>query len=75
LIRAFADKTLGAALAGGKHYAEAEPMLLHGYGVLVAGRDQLDAPSRYRIGLAHNWLVQLYRDWGKSGLASEWDKR
>ncbi|HTW47282.1 MAG TPA: serine/threonine-protein kinase [Acidobacteriaceae bacterium] len=75
LNRAFADTTLGAALAGGKHYDEAEPMLLHGYRVLVARRDQVDAPSRYRIALAHKWLVQLYRDWGKPGLANEWDKR
>ena len=60
--RVIAETILGGALEGGKKYAEAEPLLLHGYRVLAAERDRLDAPDRFRIGLAHKWLVQLYRD-------------
>jgi tetratricopeptide (TPR) repeat protein/predicted Ser/Thr protein kinase len=70
--RVMAETILGASLKGEKKYAEAEPLLLHGYRALAGGRNRLDAPQRYFIDLAHKWLVQLYRDWGKPDKAAEW---
>jgi len=60
-----AESLLGASLAGEKKYAEAEPLLLAGYQGMLARKDRIDAPDRYHLDLAHRWLVQLYKDWGK----------
>ena len=67
----FAKSLLGASLAGRKKYAEAEPLLLQGYRGMLARKNLIAAPDRYRIERAHQWLVQLYKDWGKPDKATE----
>jgi eukaryotic-like serine/threonine-protein kinase len=73
--RVMAETILGASLGGERKYAQAEPLLLHGYRALAAGMNRLDGPKRYFIDLAHKWLVELYRDWGKPDKAAEWQKK
>ncbi len=60
-----AETLLGASLAGEKKYAEGEPQLLEGYQGMLARKERIDTPDRYHLQLAHEWLVQLYKDWGK----------
>ena len=66
-----AESLLGASLAGQKKYAEAEPLLLEGYQGMLARKDRIDVPDLYYLELAHRWLVQLYKDWGKPQKAAE----
>jgi hypothetical protein len=35
----------------------------------------IDVPDGYYLDRAHEWLVQLYRAWGKPGKAAEWQKK
>ena len=70
-----AESLLGESLAGEKKYAEAEPPLLEGYQGMLARKDRIDVPDRYHLELAHQWVVQLYRAWGKPDKAAEWSKK
>jgi tetratricopeptide (TPR) repeat protein len=70
-----AESLLGASLAGQKRYAEAEPLLVEGYQGMAARKEQIDVPNRYHLDRAHEWLVQLYRAWGKPDKSAEWAKR
>jgi len=63
--RFFAESLLGASLAGEKKYAEAEPPLLEGYQGMLARKNRISASDRWHLEPAHQWLVQLYKDWGK----------
>jgi tetratricopeptide (TPR) repeat protein len=56
---------LGASLAGQKKYAEAEPLLLAGYGGMLARETVVPAVNRLARQQAANWIARLYRDWGK----------
>ena len=69
-----AESLLGASLAGQKKYAEAEPLLLEGYKGMEAQKDQVLMSNWYSLDLARNWLVQLYRAWGKPEKAAEWSR-
>jgi serine/threonine protein kinase len=60
-----AESLLGASLAGEKKYAEAEPLLLEGYQGMLARKTLISASDHYHLKLAHVWLAQLYKDWGK----------
>jgi hypothetical protein len=60
-----AESLLGASLAGQKKYAEAEPLLVEGYQGMAARKEQIGVGSGYYLDRAHEWLVQLYRAWGK----------
>jgi eukaryotic-like serine/threonine-protein kinase len=70
-----AEALLGASLAGQKKYAEAEPMLLEGYQGMLARKDRIAVPDQYHLDLAREWLIQLYRAWGKPEKAAEWRKK
>jgi eukaryotic-like serine/threonine-protein kinase len=80
-VRRFAfrnDVLLGASMLGQKKYAEAEPLLVHGYEgrkkraeARAAGYTPLD--RRYQIE-ALGWLVQLYEERGKPDEAAKWRK-
>lgn len=70
-----AESLLGASLAGQKKYAEAEPLLLEGYQGMLAQKDRIDVPDWYHLDLAREWLIELYRDWGKPEKAAEWRKK
>jgi hypothetical protein len=66
---------LGAALAGQKKYAEAEPLLLAGHEGLSQRASRLAAPDRSVLGDARNRLVQLYDAWGMPEKADAWRQR
>ncbi|MGA7931553.1 MAG: serine/threonine-protein kinase [Candidatus Sulfotelmatobacter sp.] len=66
-----AESLLGASLAGQKKYPEAEPLLLEGYHGMLARKDRIGVPDRYHLQLAHQALIQLYKDWGKPQKAAE----
>jgi eukaryotic-like serine/threonine-protein kinase len=73
--RFFVESLLGASLAGEKKYSEAEPLLVEGYNGMLARKDRIDVPDLYNLDLAHKWLVQLYKSWGKPEKAAEWSKK
>jgi eukaryotic-like serine/threonine-protein kinase len=60
-----AESLLGASIAGEKKYAAAEPLLLEGYQGMLARKNLIAASDRYHLEIAHQWLVQLYKNWGK----------
>ena len=70
-----AESLLGASLAGQKKYAEAEPLLVEGYQGMEARKEQIQVADRYHLDRAHDWLVQLYSDWGKPDKSAEWRNR
>ncbi len=72
--RFHAESLLGASLAGQKKYAEAEPLLLEGYQGMAARKDKIPVPDWYYLDLAHNWIAELYRAWGKPEKAAEWSR-
>jgi serine/threonine protein kinase/tetratricopeptide (TPR) repeat protein len=69
-----AESLLGASLAGEKKYAEAEPLLVEGYHGMLAREVRMAAHDRYHLQLAHQWLVQLYKDRGNPQKAVEMAK-
>ena len=70
-----AESLLGTSLAGRKKYAEAEPLLVEGYKGLMDRKSRMDVPDWYYVDRAHEWLVQLYQEWGKPEKAAEWKKK
>jgi serine/threonine protein kinase len=73
-----AESLLGASLAGQKRYAEAEPLLLEGYQALVERKERMGwmgVASWYHVDRAREWIVQLYRAWGKPEKAAQWSKK
>jgi hypothetical protein len=66
---------LGASLAGEKKYAEAEPLLLSGYEVMLEQKASMPASRPDRLERAGNWIVHLYQDWGKPAKVAEWRKK
>jgi serine/threonine protein kinase/tetratricopeptide (TPR) repeat protein len=66
---------LGAALAGEKRYAEAEPLLIGGYEGLKAREAKLPPPSRKNLADAAARIVPFYESWGKPEKTAEWRKR
>ena len=71
-----ARSLLGAAFAGQKAFAEAEPLLLNAQKVLFDRRDKippLDRDTTLRDSVAR--LVRLYEDWGKPAQAQTWKKQ
>ncbi|MBI3862455.1 MAG: protein kinase [Planctomycetia bacterium] len=74
-IRFEATSLLGAALAGQKKFAEAEPLLIAGCEGLQARHADLPWDGRPRVTNALGRLVQLYDAWGKKDKADEWRKK
>ena len=63
---------LGAALAGQKKYAEAEPLLIAGYAGLKARAARIPAPTASHVAAAAARIVLLYEAWSKPDKAVEW---
>jgi len=63
---------LGAALAGQKKYAGAEPPLLQGYEGLKAREDKIPAPRRRDLADAAARIGPFYEAWGKKNEADKW---
>jgi len=71
LQRFWAASLLGESLAGQKKYDQAEPLLVEGYQGMLARKDRIAVPDRYRLELSRQWLVQLYQAWGKPDKATQ----
>jgi eukaryotic-like serine/threonine-protein kinase len=54
-----AESLLGAALAGEKKYAEAEPLLAGGYQGMLARKEKMGVPDLYHLDRAREWLAEL----------------
>jgi serine/threonine protein kinase/tetratricopeptide (TPR) repeat protein len=63
---------LGAALAGQRKYAEAEPLLLSGYEGLKSRGKSIPAPNRGVVAEAGRRIEGLYASWGKADKAAAW---
>ena len=55
---------LGGCLLGEKRYAEAEPLLLSGYGGLTQREGTMPAQNRARLKEAVKWLAEFYEQTG-----------
>ena len=67
-----AKSQLGAALAGQKKYAEAEPLLIAGYEGMKARERKIPATSKKELAAAAARIVPLYESWGKADEAAVW---
>jgi eukaryotic-like serine/threonine-protein kinase len=56
-------------------YADAEPLLVDGYGGMKQREAQIPADDTQYLTEALERLVQLYDGWGKKAQADEWRKR
>jgi tetratricopeptide (TPR) repeat protein len=63
---------LGAALAGQKKYAEAEPLLIQGYEGLKAREATISAPAKKYLSAAAARIVPFYEAWGQPAKAAAW---
>jgi hypothetical protein len=64
-----------ASLAGQKKYPEAEVLLLSGYQGTQQRVATIPAFEQIELERAGQWIVQLYRDWGKPRQAAEWQQK
>jgi hypothetical protein len=71
-LRFWAEGLAGESLAGEKHYAEAEPLLLDGYRGMLERKDRISVPDQRHLASAHEWIVKIYEAWGKPQKAAEW---
>jgi len=72
--RYYAQSLLGAALAGERKYAEAEPLLLSGYRGLQQRRNFMPFENRGNVQRARQEILRLYEQWGKAEQATNWRK-
>jgi eukaryotic-like serine/threonine-protein kinase len=63
---------LGAALVGQLKYAEAEPLVIHGYEEMKAREATIPATARRSLYEATERVVRLYEAWGKREAAAKW---
>jgi eukaryotic-like serine/threonine-protein kinase len=59
-----AESLLGAALAGEKKYAEAEPLLTAGYQGMLTRKEKMGVPDQYHLERAREWLAELQKSTG-----------
>jgi eukaryotic-like serine/threonine-protein kinase len=74
-LRFNSQSVLGASLAAQKRYPEAESMLVSAYEGMLQRKASIPPSDRFLITRAGNWIVQLYRDWGKQDQAAEWHEK
>ena len=66
---------LGGSLTGQKKYAEAEPLLLSGYGGIIARQAAIPLENRQVLSEAGERIVQLYENQEKRETAAEWRQK
>jgi eukaryotic-like serine/threonine-protein kinase len=69
------ESLLGASLAGQKKYAKAEAPLLSGYRGMVQRQSSIPIDERIAIRHSGEWLIRLYREWGRAERVAEWTQR
>jgi eukaryotic-like serine/threonine-protein kinase len=70
--RYYLESLLGATLTGQQQYADAESLLLSGYAGMIQRKATISAPNKSNLTHAGEWIVQLYRDWGKPEEVAAW---
>jgi eukaryotic-like serine/threonine-protein kinase len=71
-LRFWAESLLGESLAGERHYAESEPLLIEGYRGMLERKDRISVPNRSHRDSVHEWIVHLYESSGQPKKAAEW---
>ena len=66
------QSVLGASLLRQGKYAEAEPLLIGGYRGMIERQASIPAQNRDALEEGRQWIVQLYRAWGKPEQLAEW---
>jgi len=69
------ESMLGASLAGQAKYVEAESSLLAGYQGMLDRESTIPAANHIDMEQAGQWIVQLYRDWGRPEEVSKWKQK
>jgi tetratricopeptide (TPR) repeat protein len=64
----------GVRLAQGR-YAEAEPLLVHGYEGMMVRQARIPASNKPRLLEAAERIVRLYEAWGRPDKATEWKSK
>jgi len=70
--RFYAQSSLGAAIAGQKRYAEAEPLLAGGYEGIKQREGGLYPDQKKYLSEAGERVVAMYQAWGKPEKVAEW---
>ena len=68
----YVQALLGASLAGQRRYVEAEPLLVAGNQGLLRRESTVPGENRHVLADAGEWVVRMYENWGKAGMASAW---
>jgi tetratricopeptide (TPR) repeat protein len=69
------ESQLGAALAGKRKFAEAEPYVIGGYEGLRKRETRLPAQGKHELDAAAARIVPFYEAWGKKDKAGDWRNR
>jgi tetratricopeptide (TPR) repeat protein len=69
----YIQSLLGSVLMRRRQYADAEPLLLSGYNGLIQFRDAIPLVNKSSLIDAGGWIVELYRAWGRTDKATEWE--
>jgi len=70
-----ARSALGENLMARKHYAEAEPLLLSGYGGLSEREARIPAANKPRLEKAAQRLIRFYEETAQPAKAAEWKQK
>jgi tetratricopeptide (TPR) repeat protein/predicted Ser/Thr protein kinase len=71
----YIQSLLGSVLLRQKQYVDAEPLLLSGYGGLIQHREAIPLLNKSSPMDAGEWIVELYRAWGRADKAIEWESK
>jgi len=71
----YIQSLLGSVLMRQRQYADAEPLLLSGYDGLIQHRDAIPLLNKSSLIDAGEWIVELYRAWGRADKATEWESK
>jgi tetratricopeptide (TPR) repeat protein len=71
-VRYDCQSLLGACLSAQARYADAEPLLVSGYGGMTQQMATIPAASRFRLTQSGADIIALYQHWGRPDKAREW---
>jgi hypothetical protein len=66
---------LGGSLEGQGKYAEAEPLLISGYGGMMRRTAAIPLEEQRVLAQAGERILHLYENWGRSAKAARWRER
>jgi predicted Ser/Thr protein kinase len=71
----YIQSLLGSVLMRQRRFADAEPLLLSGYDGLIQYRDAIPLLNKSSLMDGGEWIVELYRAWGRADKATEWESK